>query len=263
MEYKQAHPAANLIVSSSWANGTDEIFAFFLPEGFPMSVKTIREYIQNYVAIGEEDVFVMTPEEYQLALSSGRFVDVPVIKTLYYPDGTPGFYFTQPRYIDNIQAVIAAEKAELAKPVEENIVLGGETVRVIHSRLDMGTLASAFDGDLFSVMRGLEDNPLAVEMFFPAAHNFTAFRVHIGGAATRVTVTLYPSDGSDPKTYSASADRASDYRDLEVTLPAPVESSHIRLEIETVGESAPTHVHVYEIQMEGVGWKNGIVSPLP
>jgi hypothetical protein len=263
VEYKQAHPAANLIVSSSWANGTDEIFSFFLPEGFPMQIKTIREYIQDYVAIGDQDVFVMTPEEYQLALTSGRFADVPVEQILPYPDGTPGFYFTHPRYIDNIQEVIAAEKAELAKPVEENIVLGGETVRVVHSRLDMGSLASAFDGDLFSVMRGLQDNPLVMEMFFPTAHNFTTFRVHIGGAATRVTVTLYPSDGSDPKTYSATADRASDYRDLEVTLPAPMESSHIRLEIETVGESAPTHVHVYEIQMEGVGWKNGIVSPLP
>jgi hypothetical protein len=72
VEYQQAHPEANLIVSSSWANGTNEIFDFFLPQGFPMQVKTIREYIQNYVAIGDQDVFVMTPEEYQLALTSGQ-----------------------------------------------------------------------------------------------------------------------------------------------------------------------------------------------
>jgi hypothetical protein len=127
----------------------------------------------------------------------------------------------------------------------------------------MGSLANAFDGDPLSVTRGLQDNPLVVDMYFPAAHNFTAFRVRIGGAKTRLTVTLYPSDGSDPETFSAEAVRASDYRDLEVQLPAPKESSHIRVEIETVGESAPTHVHVYEIQLEGVGWKNGVVSPSP
>jgi hypothetical protein len=263
IEYQEAHPAANLIVSSSWANGTDEIFEFFLPQGFPMQIKTIREYIQDYVPIADQDVFIMTPEEYQLALASGRFAEVSVISILPYPDGTPGFYFTHPRYIDNVQEVIAAEKAELAKPVEDQIVLGDETVRVVHSRLDMGTLASAFDGDPFSVMRGLQDNPLYLEMFFPVTHSFTSVRVHLGGAPTKVTVTIYPSDGSDPKTFSAEVERASDYRDLVIPIPAPVESSHIRLDFETVGESAPTHVHVYEIQLEGVGWKNGLVNPLP
>jgi hypothetical protein len=261
VDYQLAHPKTNLIVSTSWANGTDAIFDFFLPKNFPMQDETIRAYIENYIPIGDQDIFVMTPEEYRLALTSGRFADVTVVQILNYPDGTPGFYFTHPVYIANIQEVIAAEKAELAKPVEESIDLGGETVRVVHSRLDMGTLASAFDGDPYSVMRGLEDNPLAVEMFFPAAHSFTVFRVHIGGAPTRLTVTIYPSDGSDSAVYTATADRASDYRDLVITLPAPVESSHILLEIETLGEKAPAHVHVYEIQLEGVGWKNGIANP--
>jgi hypothetical protein len=186
-----------------------------------------------------------------------------VLQTIPYPDGSPGFYFAQPRYIDNIREVIAAEKAELAKPVEGNVDLGGEIVRVVHSRLDMGTLADGFDGDPYSVMRGLEDNPLYVEMFFPAPHTFTVFRVRVGGAPTRLTVTVYPSDGGDPQAYSTEVERASDYRDLTISWPAPVESSHIRLEIETVGESAPTHVHVYEIQLEGVGWKNGLAGPLP
>jgi len=263
MEYKQAHPDSNLIVSSSWANGTDEIFNFFLPEGFPMQVKTIREYIQDYTPIAEQDVFVMTSEEYKLALTSGRFADVQVEQILPYPDGTPGFYFTHLRYIDNIQEVIAAEKAELAKPVEENLNLGGEIVRVVHSRFDMGDLPDAFDGKPLTVIRTLQDNPMVLEMFFPTSHNFTLVRVHIGGAPTQLTVTLYPVDGSDPKVYSVKVERASDYRDLEIRLPAPVESSHIRLEVETVGESAPTHVHVYEIRLEGMGWQNGIAAPLP
>ncbi len=261
MTYKEKHPGSNLIVSSSWANGAENIFEYFLPEGFPMRVGTIQEYIQDYIKIDDQDVFVMTPEEYKNALASGRFSDITVIQTLPYPDGTPGFYFTHPVYIANIQDVIAAEKAELAKPVEENLNLGGEIVRVVHSRLDMGSLVNAFDGDSYSVMRSLEDNPLLVEMFFPVSHNFTVFRVHIGGAPTRFTVVLYPADGSDPQTYIAEADRSSDYRDLEIQLPAPVESSHILLKIETIGESAPTHVHVYELQLEGVGWKSGPASP--
>jgi hypothetical protein len=269
VKYKQDHPDANLIVSSSWANGTDEIFAFFLPKEFPMRTATIREYIQDYIPIEDSDVFVMTSEEYRVAQESSRFSEIRILQTMSYPDGQIGFYFTHPRYIDNVQAVIAAEKAELAKPVEEEIVLGGppitggEAVRIVHSRFDMGTLADAFDGKPLSVIRTLQDNPMVLEMYFPGPHPFTAVRVHIGGAPTKLTFKVYPVDGSDPKVYSAEVERSSDYRDLEIQLSVPVESSHIRLEIETVGESAPTHVHVYEIQLEGVGWKSGTVSPSP
>ncbi len=261
--YKQAHPDANLIVSTSWANGTDNIFEFFLPDGIISSTNSIDSYIQNYIPIQAQDVMVMTAEEYKNGLASGRFTDIQVLQTLPYPDGTPGFYFTHPVYIDNIQEVIAAEKAELAKPVEEDLNLGGEIIHVVHSRLDMGTLKNGFDGDAYSVIRTLEDNPMHLDLSFPAAHEFTVFHVRVGGAPTKLTVTVYPSDGSDPVVFSTEVPRASDYRDLVITLPAPIASSHILLEIETVGESPPTHVHVYEIQMEGVGWKSGIASPSP
>jgi hypothetical protein len=263
MKYKQAHPDANLIVSTSWANGTDEIFNFFLPDGVISSTDSIRSYIQNYIQINAQDVIVMTAEEYKTAQSSGRFAAIPVLQTLPYPDGTPSFLFTHPVYIDNIQDVIAAEKAELAKPVEEDVNLSGEIIHVVHSRLDMGTLKDAFDEDPYSVIRTLQDNPMYLDLFFPAAHSFTAFHVRVGGAPTKLTVKIYPSNASDPIVYTTEVPRSSDYRDLEITLSAPVDSSHIRLEIETVGESPPTHVHVYEIQMEGVGWKSGIANPTP
>jgi hypothetical protein len=61
--------------------------------------------------------------------------------------------------------------------------------------------------------------------------------------------------------FSTTVERASDYRDVEILLTTPVECSHIRLEIETVGESEPTHVHVYEVVLEAEGWKSGIVAP--
>ena len=263
MKYKQDRPDANLIVSTSWANGTDEIFTFFLPDGVISSTDSIRSYIQNYIPINAQDVIVMTAEEYKTAQSSGRFAAISVLQTLPYPDGTPGFLFTHPVYIDNIQEVITAEKAELAKPVEEDVNLSGEIIHVVHSRLDMGNLANGFDGDPYSVIRTLQDNPMYLDLFFPAAHSFTAFHARVGGAPTQLTVKIYPLDGSDPIVYTTEVPRASDYRDLVITLPAPVESSHIRLEIETVGESPPTHVHVYEIQMEGVGWKSGTANPTP
>jgi 4-amino-4-deoxy-L-arabinose transferase-like glycosyltransferase len=261
LEYRADHPEANLIVSSSWANGTDEIFRFFLPEGFEFRTGTVLEYIQNYVPIGEQDVFVMTSEEYQVAQDSGRFSEIRIDQTLDYPNGQPGFYFGHLSYVSGIQEIIAAEKAELAKPVDETIVLSGETVRVVHSRLDMGNLAAGFDSNPFSLMRTQQDNPMALEMFFPTAHSFSRVSVRVGGAPTRLIATFYPIGGGDPQVFSQSVDRASDYRDIVLDLDPSVESSHIRLEIETIGEGEPTHVHVYEVTLEGEGWKSSTAGP--
>ncbi len=269
VEYKLAHPESNLIVSPSWANGTDELFTFFLPRNFPMQVGTVIEYIRNYIPISGQDTFVMTSEEYAVAVSSGRFSDIRIEQTLNYPNGKAGFYFAHLTYVSNIQEIIAAEKAELAKPVEEEIVLGGapitggEVVRVVHSRFDMGTLAAAFDGNPFSLMRTETANPMALDLYFPEPHRFTQVTVRVGGAPTQLVATFYPSGGGEPEVFSATVERASDYRDVVIKLPAAIESGHIRLEIETVGEGEPTHVHVYEIQLEGVGWKSGTAGPSP
>jgi hypothetical protein len=260
-EYHAANPDSNLIVSSSWANGSDEIFRFFLPDGFPMRTGTVLEYLQNYIPIQPQDVFIMTSEEYGVAETSGKFSEIRVEKILNYPNGQPGFYFTRLTYVADIEEIIAAEKAELIKPVEEQFTLGGETVRIVHSRFDMGELAAGFDGNPFSLMRSQYDNPLYLDMYFPAPHRFTVVSVRVGGAPTRLVATFYPAAGGDPQVFSTTVERASDYRDVEIRLTTPVECSHIRLEIETVGEGEPTHVHVYEIVLEAEGWKSGIVAP--
>lgn len=267
VEYKNQHPDANLIVSSSWANGTDEIFGFFLPSGFAYRTGTVLEYIQNYIPIEPQDVFVMTSEEYNVAQLSGRFSEIRIDQTLNYPNGKAGFYFAHLTYISNIEEIIAAEKAEQAKPVEEQITLSGdpaagaEVVRVVHSRFDMGNLAAGFDGDLFSLMRSQTANPMVLDMYFPGPHRFTRVSVRVGGAPTKLVATFYPSAGGDPEVFSTTVDRASDYRNVEIMLPSPIESAHVKLEIETVGEGEPAHVHVYEVRLEGEGWKTGIVSP--
>jgi len=261
VEYKQAHPDVSLIVSSAWANGTDEIFRFFLPKDFPMRTGTVLEYIQNYIPIGDQDVFIMTSEEYGVAQSSGKFSEIRIDQILNYPNGQPGFYFAHLTYVPGIEEIIRAEKAELSKPIEEQIVLSGETVRVVHSRFDMGELAAGFDANPFSLIRSQQDNPLYLDMFFPAVHRFTRVSVRVGGAPTQLVASFYPPDGGDPEVFSATVERASDYRDVEILLAEPVESSHIRVEIETVGEGEPTHVHVYEVVLEAEGWKSGILAP--
>jgi hypothetical protein len=271
VEYQNLHPDAQLIVTSAWANGTDEIYRFFLPEENLREIRTgsVLQYIQEFIPISPRDVFVMTAGEYSIAVSSGRFAEVNVEQTLPYPDGRDGFYFARLAYVADIQEIIAAEKAELAKPVTEDITLyadpgsAGETIRVVHSRFDMGYLSAAFDGKPYSLMRTESANPMALDLYFPQPHRLTQITVRVGGAPTLVKAFLYPSGGGDPQVFSAEVERASDYRNVTILLPTPVETDHLRLEIETVGEGEPTHVHVYEIRLEGVGWKSGTAGPLP
>jgi hypothetical protein len=269
VEYNHAHPESKLIVSSSWANGTDEIYRFLLPFGFPMQTGTVIEYIQNYIPLTGQETFVMTSDEYAVASSSGRFSDIRIEQTLNYPDGQPGFYFAHLTYIPNIQEIIAAEKAELAKPVEESVTLlggtaaEGEVIRIVHSRFDMGYLGAAFDGNPHSLIRTETANPMVLDMYFSEPRPFTQISVRVGGAPTRVSAAFYPPEGGDPTVYTETVERSSEYRDILITLPAPFETGHIRLEIETVGEGEPTHVHVYEIRLEGAGWESGKAAPSP
>jgi hypothetical protein len=255
VDYQRLHPDANLIVSTSWANGTDEIFSFFLPEDFPYRTGTVDEYSQNKLPLNAQDVFVTTADEYRRAATSDRFSDVTVLQTLPDPDGQPGFYFIRLRYVANIDQIINAEKEELAKPVVEPLaLLTGETVQVTHSRLDMGSLTDTFNGEWGLLMRTQTANPMVLDMLFPQSHLFTAVRVGVGGGPTRVSAYFYPPDGGAPKVYSTEVDRSSDFRDLLIQLPTPTACSHLRLEILTVGEGEPNHVHVYGIELDGVGW---------
>jgi hypothetical protein len=262
-EYLKVNPDTNFIITTSWANGTDELFRFFLPEDFRYRAGTVDEYMQSVLPIAEQDVFVTTLGEYQRAEASGRFAEIRVEETIPYPDGTPGFYFVRLRYIDNIQQIIDQEKAAQAQPVEETLDLRGEKIRVVHSRFDNGSIASGFDGDARSLMRTQTANPMMLEMYFPAPRRFTAVHILVGGGPTRLTVFVFPVGGGDPVEKSTEVPRASDFRDVAVTLDEPVESEQLRLEILTVGEGEPNHVHVYEMRLEAVGWESGPAIPVP
>ena len=50
------------------------------------------------------------PNELEKVLSSGKFEEVRIEQTLEYPNGEPGFYFIRLRYVENIDAILDAER---------------------------------------------------------------------------------------------------------------------------------------------------------
>src|SRR5260221_10616453 len=143
-----ADPNVRIMVTSTWANGTDEFSNFFLSPA-----QQSRDLIRNldYYTFAQNDLsntlLIMTPNEYQAAVSSPKFNSVQVTRLLPYPDGTPGFYFARLTYADNVAALFAADEAERQKPIVETIALDGQTITVRHSPFDAGRAADMFDGD--------------------------------------------------------------------------------------------------------------------
>jgi hypothetical protein len=260
-DYTKQNPDTRFIVSPDWANGTDAIMNFFLPDDYPYRMDGIDRYLQQISNTEPNDVVILTPDEYARAQKSGLFAEIQTIQILLWPDGRPGFYFLRLRYAEDADERIAAQKAELAKPVDELLTLNEELVRVVHSRLDMGSLPDGFDNNPVSLIRGLSANPLFLELNFPAPRTFTAVRALVGAAPTRLTMILYPPDGSAPRSFQAEVPRATENHEIVLMLPETITADHIRLEFLVVGEAEPTHVHIFGIILEGDGWKSVTDAP--
>ncbi|MFH1446054.1 MAG: glycosyltransferase family 39 protein, partial [Chloroflexota bacterium] len=60
-EFHEDYPDKNIIVSPSWANGTDVIARYFLGDPMPITMGTIESYAIDYIPLDENTLFVMTP----------------------------------------------------------------------------------------------------------------------------------------------------------------------------------------------------------
>jgi hypothetical protein len=189
----------------------------------------------------------MTPDEFGLAQSSGKFQDILVEKTVPYPNGEPGFYFVRLGYVDNIDAILAAEKAVRRIPQEADVVIDGQLARVKFSYLDMGDISMVFDGDLSTLMRSMEANPFKLEVNFLEPRRLLGVTVQVGGVPTRVQVEVHPVQGAAPLFFSQTLPATPDPRPVYFDFGNTYEVSAVSLEVQNVLDSEPAHVHVWEV----------------
>jgi hypothetical protein len=247
-----ADPNVSVMVSSTWANGTDEFTRFFLtPTQQPRVL--IRDV--EYYTFAQHDlantVLVMTPGEYQAALSDKKFKTVQVERVLPYPDGSPGFYFARLTYADDVDAIFAAELAERQKPVEETIPLDGQTVDVIHSRFDAGRLQDVFDGDTFTLARGQEANPMVIELHFPTPRALSGLTLDIGSMDSFSVTLMATVTGQAPATVFSQSYQSLP-ADPHLTLAfanGQQQVSVLRLEIKNLRSGDTAQIHVREIAL--------------
>lgn len=251
LDYLKDHPGQPLVITPTWANGTDVLARFFAGDPLPFALGNIDGCLNNYCEDLARTTLVMTPEELQRVQESGKFTDLRIEKTLYYPDGQPGFYFVRLRYVDNIQAIFEAERLERRKPVEETLTLpDGNQAHIAHSRLDMGEIYNIFDNDPTTLIRTAEANPLRLDVTLEKPRTVRSLVVRVGGEPTRVTARLWSPGASQPLEISQEVGETPNPRDVTLSLEAPIPLIRLELEVLSTRDGEPAHVHLWEVQLK-------------
>ncbi|MGQ0601119.1 MAG: ArnT family glycosyltransferase [Anaerolineales bacterium] len=243
------HPTARLIISPSWANGTDALARFFLSAGELDRVALEgMEYFRSERRAVDDVILLWQRDEYNAALDEPKYGKLSIEEIVPYPDGTPGFYLLRLRYAANADALFAAEAAARRQPVTEMIELEGQSVTVTHSRLDGGALADLFDADPFTLARGAVDNPLAFDLRFQQARPFTSLTLTTATMERfTVRVRAYPPVGEPWRTEQTFTRLPTDPTFSLSLAGAPAQIVRLEIEIRDHFPQDPAHIHVREI----------------
>jgi hypothetical protein len=251
--YAKEHPDTRIIFSPDWANGADILARFFLSDPSSIEIGSVRGHITKKLPLDDHTLFVLTPQEFDLARENAKFTDIRVERIVPYPDGQPGFYFIRLRYSDESDSIFAAESAARQALQESFVNLEGQEVKLHFSYLDSDSqaksIAAVFDNDPYSVAKTFESNPFVIEMTFPEPRLLNGFSIITGSAKVRVTLNCYPEPGAQPVAVAFEGQGSRNQPELSFDLPAPTQTQVLRLEVQDLLAPAQAKVHVWELKL--------------
>lgn len=244
---------SQIVVSSTWANGADKFEQFFLSSDQQerVSLSSIDAYLFEKLPLGDHILLILTGDEFQRAAASEKFKKVTIHEVINYPDQTPGFYLVSLEYVENIDEIFRAEAEARKALVESEVVVDGDTWVIHHSMLDMGTPELIFDGDSFTLIRGLEANPFILDIQFSHPLVIRGLSAEFANMDFSITAHLYATSGQDTYEYNATWRGLSGDPHVEMRFDSPPNQvERIRIEIlsHTHGERA--HIHVRELAFD-------------
>lgn len=250
--YMNQDPDAHFVVTPTWANGTDNFVRFFLTPEQQSKVKldSIQAYLFQRQSLDDHLVVVLTKPELEEALASPKFKQIQPLETINYPDGTPGFYFIHLAYVDNADEIFAAEKLARSQPIEAEVKIDDQIVKMVYSRTDMGQPESIFDGDVHTLIRGLEANPFEIDLEFPEPRSISKIAADFANMDFTLTGQVYGTDSDEPVVYQETMRGATGDPHIEINIdkgPGMVRKLH--LEILSLNGGEQPHIHVRELKL--------------
>ncbi|MCC6147829.1 MAG: glycosyltransferase family 39 protein [Anaerolineaceae bacterium] len=143
--YALQHPDTVVLVSPNWTSQGQTLRDFFAEDYPNIQVQGAGDFIGTYHEEISTYVFVLTPEDLSQVRQSGKFKPPEVLQVIPYPDGRDGFYFVRLAYVEDISAILKAERAGRRKLLTETVLLDGEEAEAQYSTLDMGPVGNVFD----------------------------------------------------------------------------------------------------------------------
>jgi hypothetical protein len=186
-QFLRDYPHARVVISMSWANGGDVFLPFFfenqhdrVTDGSPEPFLTKKRELT-------EDVFFVAPRsEYERVANHAVIEIVSTPRILYFPDGSPGFYFFNMRYSPEAPELLERARMKRQELVPARVKLGNRTVTVRHSLQDIGSAADIFDSNPESLLRGLEANPFILEIDFRSPVTVGEICLNLAGKSLNV-----------------------------------------------------------------------------
>jgi hypothetical protein len=242
-------PDTQMVISPSWANGTDVTARFFFNDPLPFHLGSAIGYYKEVRNLTENHLFVMIPEEYN-QIPANRFSEVNVEKILPYPDGRPGFYFVRLKYVEDIESVIAKEEETRRQLDTRQILIGGEMVRLSHSRLDLGSIENLFDGSRDTLVRTWAVNPMQLDFSFARQRQLSGVDLRIGGTAATITLWLWSEGEELPFEITHKLEEAPLPREIPIDFWG--EKMVVRMLINVLNTNDPDdgHVHLWEVRFK-------------
>jgi hypothetical protein len=250
--YLAEHPGQQILISPNWANATDRFIDFFAtPEQRPrLSMGNIEGYLFKRLPMQGNETFVMTAAEYDKAALSPKFTGLAVDQILYYPDGTPGFFFVRLAYSEGADEIFALEKEARRVLLEDTLELDGQVVELHYSQIDMGEPKNMFDGDTLTLMRGLEANPFILEMVFSEPRTLSGVEADFGIADLTLTALVYASPDGEPAAYSTELHSSDIDPLMHLTFDqGPAQISQIRFEVFNRAAGETANIHIKELNL--------------
>ncbi len=248
-EIARAEPETTVLVSSTWANGADVLMRYFGDDLPNLKMGNINAFAFQYQPLDRRTLFVMTEEDLTLIEESEKFTHVSLEETLPYPDGRTGFYFIRLEYVDDIHAILEAEREARQALQSKTLVINDKTVRVQYAILDMNEIDQAFDDDPTTLIRTLEANPLRLILNFSESIDIRAITLQIGGTPTEIRLTA--QKGSEElETLEKALPAAAVKRKVTLTFNQVLAVDQLLIEVLNPHDGEIAHVHLWEVCLE-------------
>ncbi|TFH36387.1 MAG: hypothetical protein E4G99_05080 [Anaerolineales bacterium] len=250
-EIAQRPEVDQVLVSPTWANGTDILMRFFIPDGSPVSIANATGMLEAYQpTLLEKTRFVLTPPEFQELVNDPKVDQVGLEQVIEYPNGRPGFFFIRFEYSSEAEKLFAEEQHKRAAVQQQRIRYHDRSVLVEYPYTDMGELKHIFDDDSFTMLRFYDSNPAFVTLTFDTPLDIRGVRITTGSMDVGVTCRIQQSGGGQAQEITRSFSNLPDDPTVEVDFGEIITNVvSIQIEISALNAGSPFKIHLRELAL--------------